>query len=87
MASTRGSITFFCQRRGCDTEVTFHRDDHLPNPETWICDCCLGEDYDQAVIEMAKQDELRREFMRGDGDAPIQRVAFGPEWPRKIDFN
>lgn len=56
MARTYGSVTFYCQRPGCVTEVTYRRDDHLPNPEGWICDACIDQDLEQAAIECAKRE-------------------------------
>jgi hypothetical protein len=69
MAPTYSSVTFFC-KNDCGTEITFRRDDFLPQGD-WQCPACDLAQLDQFVAQMPPY----------DFDRPVFRVGFDKELP------
>jgi len=53
-----GSIVYICREPHCTTEIAFHRDDHLPKSDTWICPACQDALDEQQMNHWARQHDM-----------------------------
>ena len=68
----RGAIVYVCRVRGCESEIVFRRDDHLPTPGEWMCDACEDALHEQQINAQS---------------LTVTRVNFAADWPRPVNLN